>query len=104
MIFLYILEIFCIIPLTILWNEAYKRRIDEDAAITIGIVYCVVASVLNWFLGAAFIIGPILSITSGFYGEDWNIVGIISAITIPIASLIISYMIFWISLIIKRRH
>ena len=104
MIFLYILEAFCIIPLTMLWNAANRNQIDEDSAITIGIIYCVAASVINWFLGAAFSVGPMLSITSGFYEGDWNIIGLIIAITIPITSLAVSYILFWVSLIIKRRH
>lgn len=104
MIFVYLLEAFCIIPLTVLWKQAYISKIDEDSAITIGIIYCIIASMLNWFLSAAFINGPMLSITSGFYGEDWNIIGLLFAIVIPISTLAISYIIFWISLIIKRRH
>ena len=87
-------EILCIIPFVIIWFKADRSKIDEDTAITVNVGFVIGASIINWFVYAAYCTGFIISPTAGFFGGDLNVVGLLFAITPPVLTVVISYLLF----------
>ena len=87
-------EILCIIPFVIILFKADRSKIDEDTAITVNVGFVIGASVINWFVYAANCTGIIISPTAGFFGGDLNVVGLLFAITPPVLTVVISYLLF----------
>lgn len=87
-------EILCIIPFVIICFKADRSKIDEDTAITVNVGFVIGASVINWFVYAASCTGIIISPTAGFFGGDLNVVGLLFAITPPVLTVVISYLLF----------
>ena len=87
-------ETLCIIPFVIICFKADRSKIDEDTAITVNVGFVIGASVINWFVYAANCTGIIISPTAGFFGGDLNVVGLLFAITPPVLTVVISYLLF----------
>jgi len=87
-------EILCIIPFVIILFKADRSKIDEDTAITVNVGFVIGASIINWFVYAAYCTGFIISPTAGFFGGDLNVVGLLFAITPPVLTVVISYLLF----------
>jgi uncharacterized membrane protein len=94
---LIILETICIIPLTVKWYKAQHNKFPEEAAISINTGFVIAASIINWFCFAAYVSGPSISPTSGFFGGDLHIPGLVWAIAPPILVVIIAYILFQIA-------
>ncbi len=87
-------EILCIIPFVIICFKADRSKIDEDTAITVNVGFVIGASVINWFVYAASCTGIIISPIAGFFGGDLNVVVLLFAITPPVLTVVISYLLF----------
>lgn len=101
MIIIFTLEGLCVIPLVLIWLQTDKGKIDEDSAINIGIGYAVVASIINWGCYAMNISGLKLFIAQGLYESVIDLDAIFAAIIIPTLTLLISYVIFILIVVLK---
>lgn len=87
-------EALFIIPLVMLWLKVGKRKIDEDDVHSVNAAFVIIASIINWFAYAAYTSGIIVSPTTGFFGGDLNIVGLLAAILPPLLIAVIAYFVF----------
>ena len=83
-----IIEILCIIPLTILW---VKSKNGENM-ININATFLIIASIINWITYGSGIIGLTITPTSGFFGENINLLGLILSVILPITIITLSWV------------